>query len=286
MAADEHTTVLERSGRRLAYAEYGAPGGAPVVLCHGTPGSRLLGAVLDDAATDASVRLLVPDRPGVGCSTHRPGRRIGDWPATVEFLADELSLEEIGVVGFSGGGPYALACAAARPDLVSDVGLLASAAPPDAPCTDVQLSIRVLETLARTVPTLTRGLLRLQAWIAARRPPSATAQLYTDRPAGTDDVDPAVAEVIKADLLASVSRSSRGVVRDLQLLASPWEIDLASISAPVTAHYGGRDENAPVSHGEYLADRLPNAELEVHADADHLAVLTGVGPSVLETVAP
>lgn len=286
MDAAERPSVIERGGRRVAYAEYGAPGGAPVLFCHGTPGSRVLGAVLDEAATEADVRLLVPDRPGMGRSPHRPEREIVEWAAAAELLVDELSLEEVGVVGFSGGGPYALACAASSPDVVSEVGLLASAAPPAAPRSELQLSTRLVATLARTVPALARGLLGLQVRVAERRSPSFTAAIYTDRPGGTDDIDPAVADVLRADLLTAVSRDTHGVVRDLQLLDSPWTVDLGSISTPVTAHYGGRDGNAPASHGEFLVDRLPNATLEVHADADHLAVLTGAGPSVVETVAP
>lgn len=286
MDASERVDWIERSGRRLAYAEYGAPDGSPVVLCHGTPGSHVVGELLHESATDAHVRLVVPDRPGIGRSSFRPGRTIDDWPGSVAALARTLSFEEFGVVGFSGGGPYALATAGAMPDRVTSAGLLASAAPPTAPREELQVATRLAAALACHVPIVARAAFRAQAWALDRSGPSAAASVYTDREVGPDGVDPEVADVLETNVRTALSNSARGVVHDLALLDSNWGVALSSISAPVSAHYGGQDASAPVSHGEFLVERLPEADLDVHPHADHLAILTDVGPSVLDEVAP
>lgn len=130
-------------GRTVCYAEYGAEGGRPVVVLHGMPGSRLLGALFDGAARDRGTRLLAPDRPGFGRSSPWSGRRPADAEAWFEPLVAATSDSTVRVVAFSGGAADALALAGTRPDLVERVDLLSGAPPP---------------ALARETPRLTAAL--------------------------------------------------------------------------------------------------------------------------------
>jgi pimeloyl-ACP methyl ester carboxylesterase len=98
-------------GRLLAYAEFGDPDGRPVLFLHGTPGYRLNIWATDAELRSAGVRLVAPDRPGVGRSTPQPDRRLLDWADDIHHLADTLGLERFALVGFSNGGPHAAACA-------------------------------------------------------------------------------------------------------------------------------------------------------------------------------
>ena len=110
-------------GRKIAYCEWGSPTGWPVLLCHGSPGSRLYGP--DSATvTHDGIRLITVDRPGCGRSDPKPGRQILDWPADVEELAAALGVHEFDVLGSSSGGPYALACAYRLPSRVKRVILV------------------------------------------------------------------------------------------------------------------------------------------------------------------
>ena len=111
-------TIKLRDGRTLGYAEYGDRNGVPVVFFHGTPGSRLM-AVPAWNDTSLGIRLIAPDRPGLGLSTYLPHRTLLNWPGDVAELADALKLEKFIVAGVSGGGPHSLACAYALPDRVS-----------------------------------------------------------------------------------------------------------------------------------------------------------------------
>jgi pimeloyl-ACP methyl ester carboxylesterase len=125
-AAGSHGTIQLRDGRALGYVEYGDPTGPGLLYFHGHPGSRLEAKFLAPAATQADVRLIGIDRPGMGLSTYQPRRRLLDWVEDVEQLADHRAIDRFSVVGFSGGGPYAAACAYRIPHRLNACGLVAS----------------------------------------------------------------------------------------------------------------------------------------------------------------
>lgn len=117
--------------RGVALVEHGDPTGKPVFLLHGTPGCRLGHEFADVPARERGVRVVVPDRGGVGGSAPVPGRTLAGYAGELLELADALGIEEFAVVGYSGGGPFAVACAAGCGPRLTSVGLMASAAPID-----------------------------------------------------------------------------------------------------------------------------------------------------------
>lgn len=125
---NQSQTLILPSGRTLGYASYGDPNGIPLLYFHGYPSSRLEASGLSPLASRLNIRLLALDRPGAGLSTYDPHRRVTDWPADVQAFATGLGLSRIAVLGVSGGGPYALACARLLPsDMLGAVGMLAGA---------------------------------------------------------------------------------------------------------------------------------------------------------------
>ena len=121
-------TIELRDGRQVAYCEWGDPGGRPVIFLHGSPASRLF-CPDDDATRTAGVRLLTVDRPGYGRSDPQPDRMLLDWPHDFVELADQLDLPPCPVIGWSGGGRYAMALGVGAPDHITSVGLVASVGP-------------------------------------------------------------------------------------------------------------------------------------------------------------
>src|SRR5437764_8999533 len=105
-------------GRQIAVDETGDPRGYPVFFFHGWPASRLQGAGFSVEAPELGLRILAPDRPGIGLSTPQPGRRLLDWPPVVREIARQLGFARFSVMAVSGGGPYALATAFALPECV------------------------------------------------------------------------------------------------------------------------------------------------------------------------
>jgi pimeloyl-ACP methyl ester carboxylesterase len=278
-AADEEPRTVEygTAGRRLTYAEYGTSGGAPAVFLHGTPGSRRLGALLDDAAREADVRLLAPDRPGFGRSTDWPGRRPTDAAAWVEPLLADAGVEQARVVAFSGGSADALALGAARPDLVDRVDLVSGAAPPSVAAATPRLQ-RFLGRLAATTPRLLGATLRAQVRLAERSGPAAVLGQYTD---DTGDIPDETAELVRADFLEALDRSRDGAVTELAWIGDGWGVSPADVSVPVRLWHGDDDANVPVGDAERLRDRLPDAELTT-LDGDHLTALLAARSRALD----
>ncbi|MFC7186649.1 alpha/beta fold hydrolase [Halorubrum yunnanense] len=252
-------------GRTLAYAVGGDESGTPVVAHHGTPGSRLFASLLDDAAAEAGVRLLVPDRPGYGRSSPPPddwGWR--EWRRDLAALLDAESVERCGVVGFSGGGPFALA--AGGSDRVSRVGLVSSVVPP-AEVALVRLS---------RVPFAVRALFRLSGAFASVAGPDTVVGQYTDR-----SVPEAVSRAVADDFHEALRQGATAVARENRSFGSEWAgIDRTPV--PVRAWHGTRDGNAPLSAVEALAGER-EATLTT-AETDHLGTLLDYRCEVLQWV--
>src|SRR5712691_9075192 len=114
-------TVRASDGRVTGYYEYGDPNGTPVVALHGTPACGAGFAWADRHARTRGIRLLAPDRPGVGESDpwdRGNGVTVDDYPPALSAFADALDLRTFSILGYSGGGPYALAAAHALADRV------------------------------------------------------------------------------------------------------------------------------------------------------------------------
>jgi pimeloyl-ACP methyl ester carboxylesterase len=120
----------------VRYCCYGPPGGLPVVSLAGTPGTRWERPDVIRAFDQAGLRVVLPDRPGYGGSTRQPGRSVADEADDVQEIADALGWERFAVTGFSGGGPFALACAALLTGRVACCATVASPAPADEPEVD------------------------------------------------------------------------------------------------------------------------------------------------------
>jgi pimeloyl-ACP methyl ester carboxylesterase len=121
----DHTIHLH-DGRTLGYAEYGVPEGKALFYFGA---SRREARFLAEQATQAGVRLIGIDRPSMGLSGFQAGRQLLDWPADVVELADCLQLDRFAIVGVSGGGPYALACAYTIPDRLIVCGVVSGVGP-------------------------------------------------------------------------------------------------------------------------------------------------------------
>lgn len=125
-------TITLNDGRQLAYAEFGDSEGKPVIYNHGYNGSRLEGYMMESALDTADIRLIIPERPGIGNSTFQHGRKLLDWPNDVIALANALDIETFAMLGVSGGGPYTAACAYAIPERLSNIGIVVGMGPPHA----------------------------------------------------------------------------------------------------------------------------------------------------------
>lgn len=103
-------------GRVMGYVLYGTQGGYSVFYLHGLPGCRLSGVFFDDPGKRLGARVIAVERPGIGISSPQPGREIKDHVSDIQELAEHQHIDSYGIIGVSGGGPYALACAYHLPE--------------------------------------------------------------------------------------------------------------------------------------------------------------------------
>ena len=225
----------------LTFDDVGDPAGHPVLYFHGGGDSRLTRHPDDGIAASLGVRLIAVDRSGPVV----PDRTLITWARDVEALADWLGLERFSVVGWSAGGPHALAVAAVLPERVSRAVLVGSMPYPDRAgelARDVRLSLRA----APLAPRFLAG--RLEAWGRKPTPPT-----------GHPDTDAAYLR----GRIESFRDGGMWLVRELAVLGRPWGFSLADVQAPVTLWYGESDNVCPPAIGRDFAARLPAATLKL-----------------------
>ncbi|WP_426570833.1 alpha/beta fold hydrolase [Aquihabitans sp. McL0605] len=282
-------TVGIGGGRRLGFAEFGPPDGRAVVWLHGTPGARRQIPQEARAFAEANgVRIVGIDRPGIGSSTPHLYRRMLDFAVDLEAVADEIGLDELIVIGLSGGGPYALAAGHALPDRVRTIGVLGGVAPtvgPDAIDGGLVSVGRHLEPLIRVgrVPIgigLT-GMIRLLKPLA----PPALDLFAKVSPSGDRALleRPEFKAMFLDDLLNGSRKQISAPLADVLLFCRPWGFELADVKVPVHWWHGDADHIIPFEHGVHCVTRLPDAELHVLPGESHLGGL-GAGEEILVTL--
>ncbi|WP_408957403.1 alpha/beta fold hydrolase [Natrinema sp. 74] len=270
-SAEAVSTVTVDDRGEIAYATYGDPDGTPVVVLHGTPGSLAFGQLFDDRARELGVRIFAPERPGYGRSPPWPERDLTDTGPIVAAVLADAAVERAGLVGFSGGGPHALAAAATHGDLVETVDVV-SGAPPWSRIDEKPAVHRLLGLLATKTPSLLKVLLRGQTWAAGRLPPAFVLAQYTTA-AERAEIPAETATCIRRDFREALAASQEGLVTETRLFATPWAFALAAVDRPVRLWHGDNDGNAPLEGARLLADELPAGELTVLEGAGHLTAL-------------
>ena len=274
MANDETMTLAD--GRTLAWSEYAASDGDALFFFHGLPGSRKLGGALEADAAGLGLRLIAPDRPGFGHSTFKPDRTFADWADDVRELADHLGIDRFYVAGISGGGPYTLSAALGLGERVRAAGVISGGgeiAGPEA-LEGMHPENRAIFELA-----LNAGFEGVKQAMApmVQMLQEAGDELFDEQMSGLPDADkdllarrPDVREAMKADGLEALAQGVDGAAYECCMFVKPWDFDVSQITVPVVIWHGDDDRNAPLSHAQALAAKIPNAELVVWTGMGHL----------------
>ncbi len=277
MSTREHT-VAGPGGRALRVHDVGEPGDVPVVVHHGTPGSRGFRERWLADAGERGIRLIGYDRPGYGGSDRHPGRTVADAAADVEAICDQLGLERVLTHGSSGGGPHALACAALLGDRVAAVATLCSVGPLDAEGLDflagmgeanvVELGAAV-EGEAKLRPLLEE----MAKEILSADPRELVKELASIlSPPDVAVVDGGLATELLAGIREGIGTTREGWLDDDLAFVSAWGFELASISVPALLWQGRQDLMVPPAHGEWLAEHVPGVEAHLSDEDGHLSI--------------
>lgn len=278
--------MMLRDGRHIEWQEFGSEDGFPVLYFHGTPGSSVEGGVFEDAALAKSVRIIAVDRPGMGESDFLDDRKVIDWPGDVRQIVDHLGLREFSLVGWSGGGPYALVCGPRLQGRVFHIGLVAPQTERAVLNNDLErwaskIWMPALKALT-LVPHLGEAVLELSFRLSDKhRQRRADQRIYR--------------RVFARSHLHAQSVSSRGVVHDNAALLTDWGITVAEVARelksltpplPITIWQGGSDTSVDIKGSKKLARALPDCELIFDPEATHLGILLDQAGAILDTVTP
>ena len=266
-------------GRTLEYVVAGPPVGMPLVLHHGTPGAAVIYPPAVAAAAQHGLRLVTYARPGYGRSTAQPGRTVRDAADDVAAVLDALSAERFVTIGWSGGGPHALACATLPASRCMGVAMVGGVAPYGVEGLDWMAGMgkeNVAEFSAAVageepLTEFLREAGEVLATITAADLPPALGDL-------APDVDVAALSGVYGDYLAesyraSVSAGIDGWRDDDLAFVHDWGVPLDA-DVPVSIWQGDQDRMVPHSHGEWLAAHLAGARLHRRPGQGHISLFT------------
>jgi pimeloyl-ACP methyl ester carboxylesterase len=259
----------------------GPSGATPLLFHNGTPSSGQLYAPFVEAATQRGMKMISFSRAGYGGSTRHPGRRVADVVPDVVAVLDELDARSFYTLGWSGGGPHALACAALLPDRVIATATVGSPAPYGAEGLDWMAGMGQ-ENVAGFNAALAGGL-RLQEFVEEVGPQLATVtaeEVVASLGDLVSAIDRSAISGEAADWLADVFRESVrngiwGWHDDEIALVNPWGFDLGDVDVPVAIWQGSQDRMTPPAHGAWLASHIPGSNPRLLANHGHLSL--GVG---------
>jgi len=255
--------------------EFGAPEGYPVLLLHGTPGSRLGPIPRPMVLYRLGIRLISFDRPGYGRSDRSAGRAVADIAADVRQIADFMELPEFAVLGRSGGGPHALACAALLPGRTSRAAVLVGLAPTHAEGLDWFEGMAASNTheylAVRRQGSLISARIRSIAERIRADPMRHITDLYNDLSQSDRRVvaDAGLRRKLLETYTEAFRASADGWIDDLLAFCAPWGFDPADIEVPTMLWHGANDTFSPVGHSRWLARRIPRSTVIVQPGTAH-----------------
>ncbi|MBE1546042.1 pimeloyl-ACP methyl ester carboxylesterase [Mycobacterium sp. OAS707] len=272
-AVDRIVRLLD--GRSVSYAQYGQPDGFPIVNAHGGLACRLDVAAADAVATAAGIRLISPDRPGVGRSDPQPGRTVDDWAQDVAGLLDLIDVDRFAVMGWSMGGQYAAAVGHALPNRVTRVAIIAGALPLTEPGVFDELPAmdRTLTRLSQRAPWLAAQWFRIMGFAAGAAPTlygrlAARELGQADGAVLHDEGFPAFARMTREAL-----RQPAGAVEEYRAWMRPWGFAPEELTVAVDVWAGTGDQLVNESWPHRLASRIPNATLNIRDGGHFMAHL-------------
>jgi pimeloyl-ACP methyl ester carboxylesterase len=282
----KESDVRLKSGQVLEISEGGDLNGLPVFTFHGTPGSRSLYPPHVENAENNGIHLIGFNRPGYGGSTRILGRDVLNGAHYASYIADNLGIEKFAVWGHSGGGKYALACAAALPGRVVAGSCMSTFAPfgaegldyfegmGEANKEDIKLLLKDRkaweEKSLEDVKTMAAPMSNEQNEMMISQFPEIDKKALT----------PELGNYLGQSIMEGLEKGPYGPIDDNLADVAYWGFDLGSIRVPTQIWHGKHDGFSPFIHGQWLAEHVPHTEAHLEENAGHLSIFVDKIPEV------
>jgi pimeloyl-ACP methyl ester carboxylesterase len=274
----QRSNVLLTDGRVIEVAIVGPKDGTPLVFHHGTPGSVFLYEPFMEAAEVRGLRYVTYSRPGYGNSTRQPDRTVANCASDTVQIANRLGLSRFFTIGWSGGGPHALACSALLSDRVIAAASVAGIAPRDSP--DLNYLAGMGEENIEEFNAAIAGPNELQSYLERVAPTFAQVTGNQIIAALGDVVGNVDKRTLTGELGTFLADNTRAAFKngfwgwfddDLAFVRN-WGFDIARITVPVTVWQGAQDRMVPFSHGQWLAAHIPGVRAFLLPEHGHLSL--------------
>jgi len=267
-------TIELKDGRNLGYAEYGDLNGIAVFHFHGSAGSRVEHPS-ESILKNLKIRYISVDRPGHGLSDFVANRKLLDWPGDIEQLADYLRINKFYVLGWSSGGPYALACTYKLKGRVIAGVIVSGTAPPNRPkfYHGYPIFAKIYMFSAR----------HMKAFVSLLRRMSYSSVKKSDGKIKIDCFPQADKNVLENDLnyqmfvkdiIEGYRQGWRGVAQDDIIIFNDWGFNIEDINTRIDIWQGELDTNVLAAHGKYQNNKIPQSRLFILNKQGHLYIFT------------
>jgi pimeloyl-ACP methyl ester carboxylesterase len=274
----ERRLVRVADGRDIQFLTAGPEDGRPLVVHEGTPVGLVLNSRLGAAAAERGLRIVQVARPGYQQSTSQPGRRVADIASDVAVVLDDLGSDTFVSIGFSGGGPHSIACAALLPGRCLAAASVAGVGPYGVDGLDFlvgmgpenveEFSLAIQGEEALT-PFLEKEAVVLRN-ITGEQIVGALAGLISGADAAV--LTGEFADSLAAGLRSAVSNGVAGWRDDDLAFSADWGFWPDAQAAPITIWQGDQDNMVPFAHGQWLAAHIPGARVHLEPGAGHLTM--------------
>ncbi|WP_199296799.1 alpha/beta hydrolase [Leptolyngbya sp. FACHB-711] len=262
---DRQTGMQLRDGRVLAWSEWGATEGLPVLFCTGAGMSGSLGFGTN-YLLELGLKLIAIDRPGLGASDAHPTKTLSSWVSDIQELIEAHHLMNVTAVGFSQGAPFAFALAGAG--LVEAIAIVSG----QDELTHPQIRPLLHSDVSRMIAEIEQDAAAFEQYFSQIATPEGLWHLIIEMSAACDRslyLSDSFGRAYQHCLQGGFAQGTQGYVRDLVNALSPWTMKLEEIKIPVDLWYGGLDTSTVHSpdSGTTLARRLPTASHTVEPAA-------------------
>jgi pimeloyl-ACP methyl ester carboxylesterase len=289
----QNGSIVLEDGRVLGYATYGPAKGDPVFYFHGTPSSRLEPQLLSAYAVDvedllqrSNILLFAVDRPGMGLSAFHPTGNFLSVARDVKQVADYFNIRACSVMGWSGGGPYALAMAYQYPLIVRSVFILCGFSRHfDNEVFQVMGFNKWYFRLARYSPWLLMPAMHIVSKTETKRfvPQKFSGLAYVDYVLLDD---PARLKAVASNTLKEACRDgARGPIYEAQSYFKGFGFSLSEIKQPVHYWWGTLDMSVSRVHAEAVEQLVPGAVMHYWENEGHLSMYIKGFPEALQLIA-
>jgi len=270
----ERQTLQLPDGRQLGFAEYGLPAGRPVMYMHAFNGSRLERHPDESIIEKCGIRLIIPDRPGVGLSDHRKDLTLLNWADDVAQLADHLRLKKFNLIGYSLGAPFTLACACRLQERIGRVTIVCGVTPFTSAweLEGMYLPLRLMFTLCRNANPLLEPLVR---FFGIQVPPEKYFKDLWQHLPPVDRAlicDPAIQNRMLESARENLRRGDDYILQEVVLASRDWGFKLDGIETPVDIWHGEQDRLVPPDLARRMAGKLRHGQTRFLPGSGHYLV--------------